>query len=84
MSLENQICYSADDHAAKCPITALKFVSKSEATSKYQPDADWTVVDFTSTYSVVYSKVSDSLPVLRTSIEARPCLDPKFTSMTPN
>ena len=84
MSLENQICYEANDHAAKCPITALKFVSKSEATSKYQPDAAWTVVDFTSTHSVVYSKALDNLPVTKSLIETRPCLDPKFTSTTPD
>jgi len=59
-------------------------VSKSLATSKYRPDAIWRVVDFTSEYSLVYSKVSDRLPVVKTLIEEKPCLDPEFTSTVPD
>jgi len=66
--LKNQICYPPKDHEEKCPITELKFVDKSIADTEYLNNYRWTVVDFTSTHSLVYNKVSDRLPVTGTSL----------------
>jgi len=46
--------------------------------------ADWTVVAFNDDLSLIYSKVFDSLPVVRTEIEMKPCLDPTITSLSPS
>jgi len=83
-SPESQVCYPEAEHAASCPITEIKFVTKAQAETTYSPETDWTVIDFNDQYSLVYSKQSDSLPVTKTAMEKEPCLDPASTSLSAN
>lgn len=78
-SPENTICQPPEDHADKCPITEILFVTGAEI-APYQQNPTYTVkpipggwVDY-----LVYSKTSsDNLPITTTKVEAEnPCTYP--------
>jgi len=42
--------------------------------------ADATRLDYNETYTLLYSKSTDNLPITQTSVETRPCTDPDLSS----
>ena len=76
-SLQNQLCYPKNEHAAMCPITAIQIVMASEL-DKYRANGytavKYSKLDGKQTY-IVYSKLEDSLPLTSFKVEYKPCLD---------
>ena len=76
---ENTVCYATQE---SCPIVDIKFVTETEVDS-FKSDADFTVLPFKGSTQLVYTKKKvDSLPITRTKIENKPCLDPNYSSDT--
>ena len=75
------MCYAPAEHAAKCPITYIKFMDKTEAEAL---DASvYTVLPFKGDSYLVYSKTSsDNLPITATIIADKPCMNPLETSIS--
>jgi len=68
------------DLPSSCPITKLAFKTQAEISAL---DLTYTIVPFDETYSIVYSKKVDSLPITKIRLVDEPCMDPFIQSATP-
>ena len=77
-SVENTVCYAPEEHAEKCPITEIKFMTTASQISQAQSNSYWTVLTgFNNSYALAFSKNADSLPITSTDVQSNiPCMRP--------
>ena len=81
-SAEETVCYPAEDHDAKCPITDIRLV-ESSAESTYTA-LGYTAMAYNTTASLVYSKTVAQMPPTTRKVEYKPCKRPSEQSASPN
>ena len=62
-TIDNTVCYA---NATNCPITDIKFSNTSE-------QINYTTVAIDENRFIAFSKLQDSLPIVQTSVELKPC-----------
>ena len=78
---ESTICVKTAKKATDCPLTTMKFVEKSKATTTSYPAASYKIQKVDDEYSFVTSAVKgDNLPLTSFKLENKPCLDDRDTS----
>ena len=91
------ICYETNKGKDDCPITGIQFVKKAEAdtfiankkagstggNSTTGAKETWTKTDFDEEQVIVFTKDTNSLPLMGTKLEYEPCMNPTRTSVSP-
>lgn len=79
----------------ECPITGIQFVAKADAdtfiankksgtgSNSTSDKEEWKKVEFDDDQVIVYTKDSNSLPVMATKLEYAPCMNPNQMSISP-
>ena len=75
------MCYKESEGKSNCPITNLQIISEQDI-EIYRNDTRYTLVDsFRPNEKIAFSKTAgDNLPLVRTAVQNRPCVDPSQNS----
>ena len=79
---ENTVCYPAEEHSTKCPITSINVMGENEAKAYDSPQAagKFHTLRLDGDHTLVYGTSANSLPITSVKVENQPCADPKVVS----